>query len=256
MATMGRNERRRRIMERGSDRLALITGELKNLERTSSMPSAVPSLSFNERSGGLEIGSDDSGSKTPTKEAIVTKQIPKAEKLDSSHISRSVTSPDVGNLTPKPQTAITAIGPSNKKPPSSSSKPKQTIFFSSRRLNACIIASEVTRAKCSFVISVLVLFFHFARSWIKIDELTERYRPIYLIALTSVTIVLLRMIQGKGMVVEDAQEEKAGDSSEDKSWRDAFMVLERGLTAYQAIRGLFIDCSIYLIVVICGLSLA
>ncbi|CAI0474595.1 unnamed protein product [Linum tenue] len=64
------------------------------------------------------------------------------------------------------------------------------------------------------------------------------------------------MIHGKGTVIEDAQEEKSGDNAEDKSWRDAFMVLERGLTAYQAIEGLFINCSIYLIVVISGLSLA
>ncbi|CAI0474593.1 unnamed protein product [Linum tenue] len=239
-------------MERGSDRLALITGELKNFEQTSSMPSAGASLSFNEHSRGSDFLSNNPVSETQQKEAIIAQQIPKAENLDSSHLSRFVTNPNVSNLSSKPQTATTTIGPSSKIP----SKRKQTTFFSSRRLNACIIASEVPRAKCSFVISILVLFFHFARSLIGIEDDAQGYRPIYLMALTSVMIVMLRMIHGKGTVIEDAQEEKSGDNAEDKSWRDAFMVLERGLTAYQAIEGLFINCSIYLIVVISGLSLA
>jgi hypothetical protein len=39
------------------------------------------------------------------------------------------------------------------------------------------------------------------------------------------------------------------------NWVGAVKLLERGLTVYQAVRGIFIDCSVYLVVVICALSL-
>ncbi|CAN0858581.1 hypothetical protein LINGRAHAP2_LOCUS7336 [Linum grandiflorum] len=255
------NERRRRIMERGSDRLALITGQLKNLERTSSLPSAAPpSLSFNDRSEIHLDGPAAAAEVTPRKQFTVPpQQVPKAE---SNH-TRSVTASDI---TTKPQAPPKSGPPPTHKPPPSSTststscKTKQpTTFFSSRRLNACIIASEMPRAKCSTVIAVMVLLFHFAGPLFGIHGgcCWEKYKPVYLILVTSVTVVLVRMVQGKGMVVEDTgKQDKAAENAEDKNWRDAFMVLERGLTAYQAIRAMFIDCSIYLVVVISGLSLA
>ncbi|OAP16230.1 hypothetical protein AXX17_AT1G46640 [Arabidopsis thaliana] len=44
---MDREERRRRIMERGSDRLALITGQLHNLDPSSPSSSSSSSASHN-----------------------------------------------------------------------------------------------------------------------------------------------------------------------------------------------------------------
>lgn len=47
MATTDREERRRRIIERGSDRLALITGQLHNLDPSSPSSSSSSSASHN-----------------------------------------------------------------------------------------------------------------------------------------------------------------------------------------------------------------
>ncbi len=49
-------------------------------------------------------------------------------------------------------------------------------------------------------------------------------------------------------------EERKVPREENQNWDGAVKVLERGLVAYQSVRAVFIDCSIYMVVVICGLS--
>nr|KYP54212.1 hypothetical protein KK1_000387 [Cajanus cajan] len=81
-------------------------------------------------------------------------------------------------------------------------------------------------------------------------------RPLYILLLTDVTIVLARLHGAKGSVLEETTEEENVKAPGDgHNWGDAVKLLERGLVAYQAIRGLFIDGSIYLVVVVCGTSL-
>ena len=124
---------------------------------------------------------------------------------------------------------------------------KPAPFFSSRELNACIIASETTRALSSLIIALLVVFFHM------ISESIAATRPLYILLLTDVTIVLNRLYREKARLLEETEGvEEHGDG---QSWGDAVRLLERGLVAYQAIRGIFIDCSIYIVVVVCGISL-
>lgn len=77
-------------------------------------------------------------------------------------------------------------------------------------------------------------------------------RPLYIILLTDVTIVLARMILVRR---EDVEEERVVVPQDGHNWVEAVKLLERGLVVYQAIRGVFIDFSVYVVVVICGLSL-
>ena len=122
-------------------------------------------------------------------------------------------------------------------------------FFSSRELNICILASEPTRALSSLIIALLVVFYYM------ISERVLASRPLYILLLTDVTIVLARLYGGKASVLEEAEGEKVKATGDGHNWGDAVKLMERGLVTYQAIRGLFIDCSIYLVVVVCGTSL-
>ncbi|KAK7255344.1 hypothetical protein RIF29_28752 [Crotalaria pallida] len=122
-------------------------------------------------------------------------------------------------------------------------------FFSSRELNLCILASETTRALSSLIIALLVVFFYM------ISESIVATRPPYIVLLTDITIVLAHLHRIKAKVSEEAEGESVEAHGDEHNWGDAVKLMERGLVAYQAIRGIFIDCSIYIVVVVCGISL-
>ncbi|KAL1292862.1 hypothetical protein HN51_053426 [Arachis hypogaea] len=126
--------------------------------------------------------------------------------------------------------------------------PKPAPFFSSRELNACIIASETKRALSSLMIAMIVVFCYM------ISARVEAMRPLYILLITNVTIVLSRLYSEKAKLLEETNGVNE-DPVDLQSWGDAVRLLERGLVAYQAIRGIFIDCSIYLVIVVCGVSM-
>ena len=95
-------------------------------------------------------------------------------------------------------------------------------------------------------------------------------RPLYILLLTDVTIVVARLYLENRRALEEVEEEKEEAEEEERAgtrregarfqddgqnWTHAVRVMERGLVVYQAFRGVFIDCSVYAVVVICGLSL-
>lgn len=124
-------------------------------------------------------------------------------------------------------------------------------FFSSRELNFSILASENTRALSSLIIALVVVFYYVISS----EGGIFASRPIYVVLITDVTIVVARIYREKARVLIERQGQMAEAGEDGQSWGDAVKLLERGLVLYQAIRGFFIDCSIYLVVVVCCISL-
>ena len=135
----------------------------------------------------------------------------------------------------------------------------QPNFLSSQRLNSCIIASERTRSFCALLIALFVLLSYIDYPLLGMNigrsESIVASRPLYIILLTDLTVVLGRLFLDKKGDSEEAEEEKAGSQNNRQNWKGAVKLLERGLVVYQTVRALFIDCSIYAVVVICGLSL-
>jgi hypothetical protein len=123
-------------------------------------------------------------------------------------------------------------------------------FFSSRELNFCILASENTRALSSLIIALVVVF-----SYAIFSECIFASRPLYIVLVTDVTIVVARIYREKARVLEESQGAMVEAGEDGRSWGDAVKLLERGLVLYQAVRGVFIDCSIYLVVVVCFISI-
>lgn len=81
-------------------------------------------------------------------------------------------------------------------------------------------------------------------------------KPLYILLLTDATIVVARMLaerqKDSGEAEEECEKMKEADGH---NWDAAVKVLERGLVFYQAFRAIFIDFSVYAVVVICGISL-
>lgn len=144
------------------------------------------------------------------------------------------------------------------------SKPK---LFTSKRVNSCIIASQTTRVYCSVIIASLAVLSHLDHPLFIIrnivrPESTVASKPLYILLLTDATIIVARMMserQKGGMeevaAVEEEPEKVVVKEDAHNSWESAVKLLERGLVFYQAFRAIFIDFSVYAVVVICGLSL-
>lgn len=132
-------------------------------------------------------------------------------------------------------------------------------LFTSRRIHSCIVASENTRVISALIIALLVVLSHvdqrlFGRNIVKSKSVVAS-RPLYMLLLTDVTIVLARLYLEKRSEFDEPQKETVAPHGDRRNWEKAEKVLERGLVVYQTIRAIFIDCSVYAVVVICGLSL-
>ncbi|XP_062088558.1 uncharacterized protein LOC133795125 [Humulus lupulus] len=150
----------------------------------------------------------------------------------------------------------------NKIQPSSNivQKPR---FFTSKRLHSSIIASETTRIFCALIIAFLVVLSYvdyplFGRNIVRAESVIAS-RPLYILLLTDATIVFARLyLENRGGDLGDSslEEEEMPQVQDDHghNWIQAVKFLERGLVVYQAIRGIFIDFSVYAVIVICGLS--
>ena len=78
-----------------------------------------------------------------------------------------------------------------------------------------------------------------------------------MVLLSDITVVVAHFMlrrRGARLVITEEEVEKKV-SLEGLNWARAVMVLERGLVLHQAIRALFIDFSVYVVSVACGLSL-
>ncbi|KAJ4836682.1 hypothetical protein Tsubulata_043325 [Turnera subulata] len=262
MASDGRTERRRRIMEKGSDRLALITGQIRNLEDLSS-PKRPPSTSSDDPPAPSESTSSivpenvDVASSSQSVKQNDSDEIPKSSKpekqLEPEKHQKLV-------ATRQPTTDATLVQKPTGVTPSVQTILARPSFFSSKRINYCIIASERTRGICSLIIASLVLLSYISYPLLGMDIVSSESiiasRPLYMVLLTDVTIVLARLFRERRNEYEEVEvEEKEAKGGDPDNWVGAVKLLERGLAAYQAIRGMFIDCSIYLVVVVCGISL-
>ncbi|KAJ9179142.1 hypothetical protein P3X46_010961 [Hevea brasiliensis] len=209
--------RRRRIMERGSDRLALITGQVRTLSPSPSL--ASPSNQRQRRHAHTE----SSPSLVTINEYPGARNFHRGNQAEPGLV-KSATSPDTLSKLPQPS----EITPSVQK-----------------RINYCIIASERTRAICSLIVAFLVN--------VNSDSFIAS-RPFCIILLTDVTIVLARLFRESGNDSEEIEDEKNAGKEDEDNWAGAVKLLERGLVLYQAICGIFIDCSVYLLWTVVSLT--
>ncbi|CAH9052876.1 unnamed protein product [Cuscuta europaea] len=123
--------------------------------------------------------------------------------------------------------------------------------ISLKDINDCVISSENVRLGCSITIALVVVASHMSvtpHGGMAKSNSVIASRPLYVLILTDVTVVVARLL-----IPTPKEAEEKGEEGDDE-WRGAFVFLEIGLVIYQAFRALFIDCSFYLVLVLCLLS--
>ncbi|MBA0849549.1 hypothetical protein Goshw_017370 [Gossypium schwendimanii] len=292
-ANMEKEERKRRNAEKGLNRMSQIRSARPQSQEHHPIPPSSThakdarreSLSFDAQNDGIRdrnafFSDDDQPSQTNQSHNISAGPAGLSEASTSSNLIQggtheisSANSVDVG--TDKHPMSGRAVGEKDKskalmqdRKPSTNAESVQKAcrnqpnLFSSKLVNSCIIASERARSLCALVIAIFVLLSHinFPLLGLSIGRSDSNVasKPLYIILLTDLAIVLSRLfLDKKGVVSAEVEEEKPAAASQDnkENWDGAVMLLERGLVAYQTMRALFIDFSIYAVVVICGTSL-
>ncbi|MBA0822886.1 hypothetical protein Goarm_019654 [Gossypium armourianum] len=291
-ANMEKEERKRRNAEKGLNRMSQIRSARPQSQEHHPIPPSSThakdarreSLSFDAQNDGIRdrnafFSDDDQTSQTNQSHNISAGPAGLSEASTSSNLIQggtheisSANSVDVG--TDKHPMSGRAVGEKDKSKAMQDRKPStnaesvqkacrnQPNLFSSKLVNSCIIASERARSLCALVIAICVLLSHinFPLLGLSIGRSDSNVasKPLYIILLTDLAIVLSRLfLDKKGVVSAEVEEEKPAAASQDnkENWDGAVMLLERGLVAYQTMRALFIDFSIYAVVVICGTSL-
>ncbi|KAJ8555395.1 hypothetical protein K7X08_012891 [Anisodus acutangulus] len=273
MASSGR-ERRRRIVERGNDRLALITGRIPTLtsetgsgsetrhSHTASCPTWISqdhqpspvSISGSEASGpflpdtdrGIELSEhgDPDGKNRTTPfmrkcESNIETSIAPALDLDG----KEQLFPDSSLLNPPRLSASDDGGHSF------NLKSNYHNIFAPNKISSAIAASESIRINFSLVAAILVLVSYNSHFF----KVVIFFRPLLLLLLTNISIVIARLFA-----------EEAGSQGNQKAAANSIpgvgmvdqigKALELGLLLQNVMGAVFMDCSIYSITVVCGLS--
>ncbi|KZV16270.1 hypothetical protein F511_35836 [Dorcoceras hygrometricum] len=201
--------------------MALITGRVKSLDMD-----------------GLHVQYDSQPATPDHHGKSDTPTTPREQKSEEEQFQSSITTPRIS----KPKNH--GLNPSK--------KPLIQLLDSitPKEINSTIISSENTRVMCSTIIAVLVVLSHvnLPHNVVRSKSLIA-YRPLYVVLVTDVLIVAARL----ALYTQKKREEE--DHKGGVNWGGAIKMLELGLVVHRGIRAIFIDCSFYLVIVVCGLSL-
>ncbi|KAK7319619.1 hypothetical protein RJT34_04342 [Clitoria ternatea] len=216
------SRRRRRILEQGSDRLAFITGRIQSL------PDPPPTTvdDHSDSSSQIHQASD---------RTIQTPPSPKHHE-GITEISTAPTSPP-----DPPQNSLA------QPPPQLVEKPK--LFITPSDITSAINASKVTRLCCSLLVAILTVASHldFSFPGPSLVKSVLGFRPLYLVLVTNLTVVVATLVSGIGRRFYSP-----GDRGK---WGALATTLELGVLLQNVADAVFMDCAVYAIVLVCGLSL-
>lgn len=262
MAENSRETRRRRILERGSDRLAFITGRVQSLpppgadansssqsyDPNTNLPTVLPHDEAVQESDSTLINHDPPVANNPhhsDASRSITQIQPLHEHEDDNEIS-SVPTSELDHVQPPPPDASLDI--SNQQP-QLTQEPKHFIIPS--EISSAINASRTTRLCCSVAVALLVVVSYLGFSLMggKLFNSVISFRPLYLVLVTNLTVVVARLISS------DKRRLNITSSGGDQWDAQLARTLELGLVMQNVADAVFMDCAVYAIVVICGVSL-
>ncbi|CAA0821333.1 Unknown protein [Striga hermonthica] len=267
-ATGGSKEaRRRRIIERGADRLALITGRIQSLppdpDTDQSRPPVTPSAQIPSDAVKLENALSDSPPLPNLEEpsqlhTLVENKEPLPE---NSTKGKNIMSSPVAlekEETSEISQEQSQLSSSTQRTQVDQAEPSQRNPFTAAHISSAITASENIRMCCSVAAAILVIL-----SYVKFPILggdiirnIVTFKPLYLLLLTNISIVLAWLIlgiQSSGLKTGRATSAPkfGGNDMVDRLGE----VLEKGLLMQKILEAMFMDFGIYAVVLVCGLSL-
>ncbi|XP_030452649.1 uncharacterized protein LOC115674403 [Syzygium oleosum] len=288
MATASRESRRRKIVDRGADRLALITGRIQSLPSSSDSPPPPPParrdpgpspLPPDHPSDGTALNHGDHG-ECQAFETVLPKdhQSGDANEAEGSRgrenmefpSEKSQTSNERSQAPPleiseESETYLSSASHQNASRPTihveQPSVPQAlcSMSISPNQISSAIDSSATSRLLCAMVVGLLVVFsdIGFPLLGNKIIRSILMLRPLYLVLVTNVTLVLAPLLLGKQSTVSSAVKgENKIPSADGSDWADQVgNSLELGFLMMKVMDAVIMDCSVYSVVVVCGLSL-
>lgn len=133
-------------------------------------------------------------------------------------------------------------------------------IFTPNQISSAVVASDFSRICCSLAAAIFV-FLSYIGSPIIGSYLIKNivlFRPLYLLLVTNISIVLAHLLLDlqKGVVSSGKEEDSSSLIAAFGLAGQLGKALEAGLVLQHVVGALFVDCSLYSIVVICLLSLA
>ncbi|GER32515.1 RNA-binding (RRM/RBD/RNP motifs) family protein [Striga asiatica] len=264
-ATGGSKEvRRRRIIERGADRLALITGRIQSLppdpDTDQSRPPATPPTQIPSDAVKLENALSDSpplpNLEEPSQRHTLVEN--KEPSQQNSTKGKNITSSPLALEKEETSEILqeqSQLSSSTQRTQVDQAEPRQRSPFTAAHISSAITASENIRMCCSVAAAILVIL-----SYVKFPILggdiirnVVTFKPLYMLLLTNISIVLAWLILGIQLKTGRASSvpKFGGNDMVDRLGE----VLEKGLLMQKILEAMFMDFGIYAVVLICGLSL-
>ncbi|KAK9098899.1 hypothetical protein Syun_025944 [Stephania yunnanensis] len=259
MEMNAREARRKKILERGSDRLALISGQIPSLPSSSSSNPQLHVSSYGEKNTFGMLSS---------KQEIFNESAEYVEctSLEGEADDNKIEKPAHNTNSKVQPSSSSSVVPHSLKT-SVNSEPHQPVepkfhltkFLSVDKVSSSISASENIRVLCSVCLAFLVILSHlrFPLLGSRIIKGIVASRPLYLLLLTDISIIFAPLFLKQSGCQKPQEELKKIPAEERNSHAEAIgKALEVALVLYKIFTAAFLDCSIYVVAVICGFSLA
>ncbi|KAL1551494.1 hypothetical protein AAHA92_19333 [Salvia divinorum] len=256
-----RQARRKKIKSREMDRMALITGRINNLD-----PSISKSSSFSDTIHSDDLPKHSRSSSEPSNPYLILDS-PHGEAGDGGGDDDNVPNTDndedfskqnaPASLRNRRNRSSSALVATPKRASRDAKHPMKPFEYhlcsiTPKDINYSIVSSEKTRLICSLAIALLVLLSHIDPIFIVVkSESLIASRPLYAVLLSDLFIAAATL----ALLTHRREAEKEVELEKDVNWDGAVKVLEWGIILHQTVRAIFIDCSMYLAIVICGFSL-
>ncbi|XP_011080853.1 uncharacterized protein LOC105164007 [Sesamum indicum] len=261
---MEKEERRRKIIARGTDRLALITGRIQTLDPEPITKCSSFTASRQDRYPPAQHARSSSEPVAANDEELFRYVDRNGEDDAFDTVMRHGNRQDVAKGNDSESRASNLLKLEQKEVATLSSDnvnlhEKLFSFYlgsiTLKEINFGIISSEDTRVMCSMAIAILVVLSNVTLPHdVAKPKSLIAYRPIFVVLLTDMFILAAKLAPYAQIRKED-KEPQVEENGGVENWGGAVQLLEIGVVLHQTVRALFIDFSFYLVVVVCGLSL-
>lgn len=263
--------RRKKILERGSDRMTFITHRIQSLDDRSPDPDSSSSaarfsrtqsvpVSVTEADRFSECGSDEI-SRLPFNYGLTDGV---RDRMNSLQVIEATAKGEEDSVAP----FYSEVKEPTADDPRISKASNKTLmfpkfvcnqlssYFTPKDINSCVISSENTRLFCSIMMAILVViaYANLPQHVVRSKSITAS-RPLYVLLVTDFIIVILQQCFTKQNATKVEVEKPESRQEDGSNWDEAVRVLEWGLVLYQTVRAIFIDCSFFTVIVVCGFSL-
>ncbi|CAN7032553.1 hypothetical protein IGI04_031359 [Brassica rapa subsp. trilocularis] len=268
MASNSREARRRKILERGSDRLAFITGHINGVPPPSSDPSSLSQSPLRTSDSSPEtipprhqIPTDGETAFTSHQENISEASMlanmdhiihqSRADSLKYTETLAEASSASVPRDTraqPSPATpSVVDLGASQAFTPLVSF----VNTITPKHVGAAVDASEYARMFSSLVIALLVVLSHLGFS--SLGSSIVSFRPVFLLLLTDATIVLGRVLLSHHGDPSSASRRETSVMNGQGIADQVGNALEMVMMMKKIMNAVSMDFSLYAVFLICGL---